>query len=75
MIDIHNLHLNYITNPQGEQTAVMLPMNEFLELMEDVEDLISIASRKNEPERDGVFTQSQRFRHSGKLEIVPKLKH
>ena len=49
MIDIHNLHLNYITNPQGEQTAVMLPMNEFLELMEDVEDLISIASRKNEP--------------------------
>ena len=49
MIDIHNLHLNYITNPQGEQTAVMLPMNEFLELMEDFEDLISIASRKNEP--------------------------
>jgi len=48
MIDIHNLHLNYITNPQGEQTAVMLPMNEFLELMEDFEDLISIASRKNE---------------------------
>jgi len=48
MIDIHNLHLNYITNPQGEKTAVMLPIEEFMELMEDLEDLIAIAARKNE---------------------------
>jgi len=48
MIDIHNLHLNYITNPQGEKTAVMLPIEQFMELMEDLEDLIAITARKNE---------------------------
>ena len=48
MIDIHNLHLNYITNPQGEKTAVMLPIEQFMELMEDLEDLTAIAARKNE---------------------------
>jgi|GEM_PF-4005584 len=35
----------YITNQQGEQTAVVLLVNEFLELMED---LIAVASRKSE---------------------------
>lgn len=45
MIDIHNLNLNYITNPQGEKTAVMLPIEQF---MEDLEDLIVIVARKNE---------------------------
>ena len=38
----------YITNQKGEQTAVVLPVNEFLELMEDMEDLIAVASRKSE---------------------------
>ncbi len=49
MIDINNLHLQYLTNQQGEQTAVVLPIQEFAELMEDFEDLIAVAARKNEP--------------------------
>ena len=49
MIDINNLHLQYLTNQQGEQTAVVLPIQEFTELMEDLEDLIAVAARKNEP--------------------------
>lgn len=49
MIDINNLHLQYLTNQQGEQTAVVLPIQEFTELMEDLEDLIAVATRKNEP--------------------------
>ncbi|OAI12746.1 hypothetical protein A1359_13720 [Methylomonas lenta] len=48
MIDINNLHLQYLTNQQGEQTAVVLPIQEFTELMEDLEDLIAVATRKNE---------------------------
>lgn len=48
MIDIRNLHLQYLTNQQGEQTAVVLPINEFTELMEDIEDLIAVIARKNE---------------------------
>lgn len=49
MIDINNLHLQYLTNQQGEQTAIVLPINEFTELMEDIEDLIAVVTRKNEP--------------------------
>jgi len=49
MININNLHLQYLTNQQGEQTAVVLPINEFTELMEDFEDLIAVAVRKDEP--------------------------
>lgn len=49
MIDINSLHLQYLTNQQGEQTAVVLPINEFTELMEDFEDLIAVAARKDEP--------------------------
>jgi hypothetical protein len=48
MIDINNLHLQYLTNQKGEQTAVVLPIQEFTELMEDFEDLIAVATRKNE---------------------------
>lgn len=49
MIDINNLHLQYLTNQQGEQVAVVLPIQEFTELMDDFEDLIAVATRKNEP--------------------------
>lgn len=49
MIDINNLHLQYLTNQQGEQVAVVLPIQEFTELKDDFEDLIAVATRKNEP--------------------------
>lgn len=49
MIDINNLHLQYLTNQQGEQVAVVLSIQEFTELMDDFEDLIAVATRKNEP--------------------------
>lgn len=48
MIDISTLHLQYLTNQQGEQTAVVMPIQEFTELMEYFEDLITVTARKNE---------------------------
>lgn len=48
MIDLNKLHLQYLINAHGEQTAVVLPINEFNELMEDIEDLITFVTRKNE---------------------------
>jgi hypothetical protein len=42
------LHLQYITNDIGEKMAVILPINEFEELLEDIEDLSIIADRKDE---------------------------
>ncbi len=43
-----NLHIQYITNHLGEKTAVILPITEFEDLLEDLEDLRTIADRKNE---------------------------
>ncbi|MEM9272577.1 MAG: hypothetical protein AAGA80_06380 [Cyanobacteria bacterium P01_F01_bin.143] len=49
MINIEELNLNYITNESGEKTAVILPLKQFEELLEDLEDLAIVAQRKDEP--------------------------
>ena len=40
----------YIVNSKGKKTAVILPIVEYEELLEDLHDLAVIAERKNEPE-------------------------
>ena len=49
MINTENLALNYITNESGEKTAVILPIAQFEELLEDIEDLAIVAERRDEP--------------------------
>ena len=49
MIDTKDLALNYITNEAGEKTAVILPIDRFESLLEDIEDLATVAERKDEP--------------------------
>jgi hypothetical protein len=49
MINTKDLALNYITNESGEKTAVILPMAQFEELLEDLEDLAIVAERRDEP--------------------------
>ncbi len=39
----------YVTNRAGEKTAVILPINEFEELLEDLQDLATVAERRSEP--------------------------
>lgn len=46
---IREMQLNYITNEAGEKTAVILPIEEFEELLEDLNDLAVIAERRDEP--------------------------
>ncbi len=43
------LNPQYVTDGQGRRTAVILPINEFDELMEDLEDLAMLAERRDEP--------------------------
>ncbi len=40
--------LQYVTNQKGEKIAVILPIEEFEELLMDIEDLKDIYERKNE---------------------------
>lgn len=39
----------YIINEKGEKTAVVLDIEEYRNLLEDLEDLRLIAERRNEP--------------------------
>jgi PHD/YefM family antitoxin component YafN of YafNO toxin-antitoxin module len=39
----------YITDPNGKKKAVILPIEEYEELLEDLEDLAVLAERREEP--------------------------
>jgi hypothetical protein len=41
--------LQYITDEQGERTAVVLPINDYEKLLEDLDDLAVLAERRDEP--------------------------
>jgi PHD/YefM family antitoxin component YafN of YafNO toxin-antitoxin module len=49
MLDPKQLSVQYITNQAGEKTAVILSLDEFQELLEDIEDLAAVAERRDEP--------------------------
>jgi PHD/YefM family antitoxin component YafN of YafNO toxin-antitoxin module len=42
------IHEQFLVNEKGEKTAVLIPFEEYLELMEDLHDLAVIAERKDE---------------------------
>jgi hypothetical protein len=43
------LHPQYVSDSTGRHTAVILPIGEFTELLEDIDDLVKIAERIDEP--------------------------
>ena len=45
---LSDLHTQYITNNDGNKIAVIIPIKEFEELLEDIQDLAIAAERKNE---------------------------
>ncbi len=49
MLTIKELQAQYVTNETGKKIAVILPIEEFKELLEDIEDLAVLAERRDEP--------------------------
>ena len=41
--------VQYVTDEAGQKTAVVVPIEEYEELLEDLRDLAIIAERKDEP--------------------------
>jgi len=39
----------YITDTEGQKISVILPMEEYIELMEDMKDLAAVAELRDEP--------------------------
>ncbi len=48
MVQIRELQAQYVTDKNGKKTAVILPIEEFEELMEDLADLAVLAERRDE---------------------------
>jgi predicted lipid carrier protein YhbT len=44
-----DLNLQYITDSKGGKISVILSIDEFQELLEELEDLAAIAERKDDP--------------------------
>jgi len=40
--------IQYITNEKGEKTSVILPVETYEEMLEDIQDLVSVAERREE---------------------------
>jgi len=49
MLKIRELGAQYVTDQKGKKTAVILPIDIFEELMEDLQDLAVLAERRDEP--------------------------
>lgn len=49
MLDLRELQVQYITDDAGVKSAVILPIEAFQELLEDLEDLAILAERREEP--------------------------
>jgi len=49
MNEIRDLQARYITDENGKKTAVVIPIEEYEELLEDLEDLAVLAERREEP--------------------------
>lgn len=62
MLDLNTLNPQYVTDENGEQTAVLLPIGTFRDLIEDIDDLAAIAERREEPtiSHDEVIAQLKR---------------
>ena len=43
------MNTQFVVDEAGKKTAVILPVEDYEELLEDIHDLIVIAERKNEP--------------------------
>jgi hypothetical protein len=49
MLNLKDLNVQYITDATGTKSAVVLSMEAFQELLEDLEDLAAAAERRDEP--------------------------
>jgi hypothetical protein len=49
MFELEQINLQFITDEKGDKKAVILSMEDFLELVEDLQDLALISERRDEP--------------------------
>ena len=55
----------FVTNSAGEKTAVIVPLADYQELLEDLSDLAAVAERRDEPtvSHDQLLSELKRDGH------------
>lgn len=48
MLRLKDLNVQYITNESGERSSVIISLKDFEALLEDLEDMTTIAARRDE---------------------------
>ncbi len=48
MLNINDIHVRYITDENGDKSEVIVPIEEFESLLEDLKDLAIVAERREE---------------------------
>ena len=66
MAKVKEPEATYIVDKKGKRTSVILPIEKYEELLEDLEDLATIASRKKEPTHEWM-TLKKRLKKDGIL--------
>ena len=49
MTELRELAVQYIVDANGDKSAVVLPIDQFYQLLEDLDDLAVLAQRRDEP--------------------------
>lgn len=49
MVNVRELQAQYVTDDAGKKVAVILPIEEFEDLLEDLEDVAVLLERRDEP--------------------------
>ncbi len=49
MPNLRELGVQYIVNANGDKSAVVMPIEQFYQLLEDLDDLAVLAQRREEP--------------------------
>lgn len=52
MVNLDDLQVQYVIDQAGEKSAVILPIDIFYQLLEDLQDLAVVAERADEPSLD-----------------------
>ena len=50
MLALNELQAQYITDDAGKRSAVVIPIEQFNQLLEDISDLAVMAERREEPD-------------------------
>ena len=67
MLDVKQLEIRYVTNKAGDKMEVIMPIDDFRELMEDIEDLAAVAER-----REGRGAEPRSMARHGRAECDPR---